>query len=483
VLKIELNPATHTFILSNCILNLLLTTYKGVLVTTLSFILLISIPKVEDCFAQQSQSAKQVSKKQKSTKSPSKAKTTKTSTKTPTKKKSSYSKSKSIKKPVSRSKTKYIQAPEPTAVPRIRSVETISTSSSANGDLFLSKTPSLGASYLERRYARNQNGDFVFFNVEPKLQDLAEQLVDNNSAPHVALVAIEPATGKILALAEKSNSISDLSIHSGFPAASLFKVVTAAAAVDSGRLAPDVNIRFRGGTYELSQWNYSPSIKGDKREMSLGEALGKSCNPVFARVALNNLDEKLLKTYGLRFGFGMKLPYDVSLPISKISIPSGSYEFSRTAAGFGEVTISPVHAAVIMAGLANKGVAFRPTLVDRIISQEGDLRYASKNEPWQRILPPSSAATIMDLMVNSTTVGTSRKEFALNSKTQLHNIAVAGKTGTLRGKDPVGLNNWFIGAPVNNPKIAVAAIVVDPSSISTKASRMGRMMIEASLKK
>lgn len=363
----------------------------------------------------------------------------------------------------------------------VPALESVLTLRAADGSYRLNSYPTYQNSFLGHRAAKTQSGDFLFFTLDEKLQSYAEQLVKENRAPHVAIVAMEPSSGRVLAIAQKSTSIPNLYLHAGFPAASLFKVVTTAAAIDSGRLSPFSKVSFRGGTYELSQWNYLPNPKTDKRSMSLGEALGKSCNPVFGRVALMSLSATLLDKYARSFGFSSKLPFDLECPVSRMEIPSSGYELSRTAAGFGEVHLSPLHAASLMSGLANRGVAMRPTLIDRIIGPSGEIKYRSQPSNWQRLVPADTANRLMDLMINTTTIGTSRKEFFPKRQAVLGGVKVAGKTGTLKGDNPKGLNNWFIGAPVDNPKIAVAAIVVDPSGISTKASRIGRLMIQKSL--
>lgn len=374
----------------------------------------------------------------------------------------------------------------PSSIPKgqvypLPALESVITHHNEDGSYQILKSPNFKSTFLNRRAAVNQNGDFVFFTLNSKLQAVAEKLVQDNHAPHVAIVAMEPSTGRILAIAEKSSTIADLALHAGFPAASLFKVVTTAAALDSGKISPTDRISFRGGTYELSQWNYLPNPKTDKRSMSVGEALGKSCNPVFGRVALNNLSGKLLEKYAYSFGFGSKIPFDLDCATSRVDIPPSGYELSRTAAGFGDVHLSPIHAATLMAGLANGGIAKRPLLIEKIISPSGEVKYKSEQENWLRLVPEATAARLMSLMINTTTIGTSRKEFFPQKKSALGNIRVAGKTGTLKGDNPSGLNNWFIGSPVENSNIAVAAIVVDPGGISTKASRMGRIMIQKSL--
>jgi hypothetical protein len=84
----------------------------------------------------------------------------------------------------------------------------------------------------------------------------------------------------------------------------------------------------------------------------------------------------------------------------------------------------------------------------------------------------------MEMMRHTTTIGTSRREFMRGSRPTLGTIEVAGKTGTLRGDNPVGLNNWFIGsAPLNNPELSIAVITVD-APYSGKASRLGRKVFE-----
>jgi membrane peptidoglycan carboxypeptidase len=329
--------------------------------------------------------------------------------------------------------------------------------------------------------ARGIDDSLVYYTVDPELQRFVAGIVAKANAPHVAVIAMHPATGRVLAIADRSKSIQHLALHAGFPAASLFKVITAAAAVERANLDTDTKISFRGGTYTLEPWNYLPDVSRDKFSLSLGEALGRSCNPVFGRVALNHLSPSVLRDYSKLFGFNQDLRSDLPLPLSRAYIPAEAYELSRTGAGFGEVRISPIHAAALMSGIANGGLLPRPKVVDSVVSATGTLEYQASNDRLQRIIEPSTSLELMKMMTFTTTSGTSRKEFTSKGKAILGDVLVAGKTGTLRGNDPPGLNTWFIGAaPLNNPQIAVAVIVVNPTA-STKASRIGRQVIEKQL--
>lgn len=324
------------------------------------------------------------------------------------------------------------------------------------------------------------DGNYVVYSLDPKLQKFAQALVDKSRSPHVAIVAMEPATGRILALAGYSRSIDNIALHADFPAASLFKVITSAAALEQSQVSPYTQVRFRGGTYELERWNYLPSPKSDKRSMSLTEALGRSCNPVFGRIALGHLSPEVLRAYTTAFGFNQPLQLDVDLTPSRAFIPNDdSYLLSRTAAGFGQVRISPVHAAAMMSGLSNGGVLVRPYIIDSIYDSEGNLVHRSHPAAVGRIVAPDTAPTLLEMMKFTTTLGTSKRDFTPRSGSVMNGMAVAGKTGTLSGDNPKGLNHWFIGAaPVENPKIAVAVISVSPERANGRASYMARAVME-----
>lgn len=347
-----------------------------------------------------------------------------------------------------------------------------------NSRIQLRNFPAFSTSFGGRYAATSEQGDMVYYTLDPELQSYVSSMVKKAAVPHIAAVAMDPRTGKVLAIADKSRSIQNLSLHSGFPAASLFKVVTAAAAVERSNLSIDSRISYRGGTYTLEPWNFAPDPRRDRNSLALGDALGKSCNPVFGRVALMHLNPSLLENYSRLFGFNRDLQADLPLTMSSASIPRDDYGLSRTGAGFGEVRISPLHAAALMSGIANGGILPRPKLVEKVVSRGGKVVYQAQNDPLARIIETETSRELMRMMQHTTTTGTSRKEFIRQGKSIMRDVAVAGKTGTLRGNNPEGLNTWFIGAaPMENPRIAVAVIVVNPS-YGNKASHFGREVLE-----
>lgn len=361
-------------------------------------------------------------------------------------------------------------------IPELHRVEVVASN---EGDIALSRRPKFERRLGDRYASITKKNNFVFYTLDPELQEYVSKLVAQAQASHVAIVVMNPSTGAVLAIAGKSNSIEDIEYHAGFPAASLFKVVTAAAAVEHAGIAPHSLIPFRGGTYTLNQANYYPDAQKDRRLMSVGEAMGRSCNPVFGHLGVKYLNGSILSKYARQFGFNRSLGFEAPLPESSAWIPQNDlYELSRTSAGFGEVRVSPIHAATLMSGIANGGVLPRPQIIDTVVAPDGSVIHKQKSETLQRIVQASTAQSLMEMMRNTTTIGTSRREFMRGSTPTLGVIDVAGKTGTLSGDNPPGLNNWFIGAaPISNPQVTVAVITVDPRRAS-KASHLGRLVLQ-----
>lgn len=347
----------------------------------------------------------------------------------------------------------------------------------------LRRSPRFSSINSGRYYASLPSGERVEFTLSPTTQEFTDKLIRRAPAPHVAAVVMDPRSGRVLAMAGKSHQLRDPLLHADFPAASLFKVVTAAAALERGDVDPYEMVRFRGGTYTLNRSNYYPNPRADRRTMSLAEALGRSCNPVFGRVALERLSAPLLRKYTERFGFNDDIGFDIPLPVSSASIPDERYELSRTAAGFGAVKTSPIHSAALMSGVANNGVLLRPFVVDRIVTPEGTTSYVAKPRVVARMVQPQTAQKLLNMLEYTTTVGTSRRDFVGKRGRSLLGARVAAKTGTLTGHNPRGLHHWFIAAaPIENPRVAVAVLSIEPRASSARAGYLGRLLLQETLK-
>lgn len=327
------------------------------------------------------------------------------------------------------------------------------------------------------------SGMRVGLSLDPSLQDKAEALLKQYRVPFGGVVLLKPGSGKLLAIASHSSGKPDnmeFALNASGPAASIFKLVTTSAALENTKINGNTPIHYRGGDYVLNQRNYNPQPKLDTRSMTLASALGKSCNPVFARVALNYLSPELLERYARSFAFGRELNFDVPARKDTYVIPVDDYGVARTAAGFGDVTLNPLHAASLIGSIANKGVMMRPYIIDTLSSEaNGTLLYQAQSEPLQKVLAAQTASRLLKMMEETTKTGTGRREFR-----QFHNgkdfpKVISAKTGTLTGKDPLGVYFWFIAAaPADNPEIVVAALVVDQGKRQINASGLARLMLE-----
>lgn len=326
-------------------------------------------------------------------------------------------------------------------------------------------------------------GEKIQIGWDIELQNKTQILLDKMNITWGSLVALDPRTGKILALASRQgDSKGPLALRASFPAASIFKVITASAAIESKGLNEYSVISFRGGNYTLNKFNYDVSSKSDTRRMLLGEAFGKSCNPVFGRLALGYIGAKRLSGYAESFLFNRSIPFDLKLSKSKFSFPDNDLNLARSGAGFENSFISPLHAAMLAATFGNKGVTMKPYLVSEISNHlDGENTngetYITEPSVIGRPILESTANEVMQMMEYTTTSGTARRFFK-NFRATSQDAAI-GKTGTLSGLYPEGRYHWFIGlAPRSNPEVAVAALVIDRGAPRVNGSGLARAFLD-----
>ena len=146
-----------------------------------------------------------------------------------------------------------------------------------------------------------------------------------------------------------------------------------------------------------------------------------------------------------------------------------------TAAGFGDVGMSPLHAAMIAAMIANNGVMMSPRIVERVV-RDGEEVYTLQERSLGNAIRPETAEKLAKMMLQTVKKGTSKHAFyGWGNIPSLQDIRVGGKTGSLEGDDPPGDYNWFVGmAPINDAKIAVAALVINHHTWQIKASYVAR---------
>ncbi len=322
------------------------------------------------------------------------------------------------------------------------------------------------------------DGTRAVLTVDRGLQSHVRELFGRYDVPAGGLVAVDPKTGRVLAYvgyeAGKGDSAKVVTDPSP-PAASVFKIVTTSALLDAG-VKSSTSVCYGGGMRGLVQADLVDSPKRDRWCATLKDALGYSINAIFAKLADRHIDQSRMSQYVSAFGFGQRLPFDLPASPSPADVPESDLERARMAAGFWHSQLSPLHGALLASTIANDGQMPYAAIVDRIESASGETLYRHTPRTFRQVLPRQTARQTGEMMTRTVTHGTSKKAFwDPRGRPFLPGITVAGKTGTLSRYNPHRTYNWWVGyAPVDDPKIAVAALVVNEPKWRIKASYVAR---------
>ncbi len=291
---------------------------------------------------------------------------------------------------------------------------------------------------------------------------LAESHVDLG---HV--LVLDPESDEVLVYA--STDVSRFPPTSIYPAASLIKVVTAAAALEGSPGAEDRPCRFDGSPYRLTPQRVNPPRRGS--EVSLRRALATSNNQCFAQLAVHQIGSAGMLDVIRRFGL-LEAPGPAHAAGQAVDPGLDPFQLGRLGCGLAGCRITPLHAAQIASAVADGEV--RPARwIARVVDGSGrDLTLPDAVEP-RRVLSAPLAARVRAMMVETTTRGTARRAFHPRGRPLLPGIQVAGKTGSLSGTDPAGRYEWFIGvAPADAPRVAVAVVLVQGQVWHRSASQV-----------
>jgi peptidoglycan glycosyltransferase len=332
------------------------------------------------------------------------------------------------------------------------------------------------------RFVEDRQENRLIYTVDPVLQASVNEILHSRHPSFSAFVAVEPKTGKILALASFARqNPEDAGIwqRATYPAASVFKLITAAGALEKGLLNYDSAVSFRGNLYRLGPQKIARIFKRE-RQTQFDEALGKSNNVVFGRVASQLLGPQALREFSEAFGFNHPIQFDFPLDVSRASIPESPYELARCGAGFGEVTLNPLHAAMIAASIANGGVMMRPYLIEEIIGKNGEKVYQAKPEILSQPIRSKTALDLSRMMLRTVEDGTASKIFHRYGRDLLQKMTICGKTGSLTGDDPPGLYDWFVGfAPGDDPQIAFSVLAINNNHRRIKGAFVAQEALKA----
>jgi cell division protein FtsI/penicillin-binding protein 2 len=331
------------------------------------------------------------------------------------------------------------------------------------------------------------DGAVAKLTLDPELQASAWAILSAYHVPEAAIVAMDPETGAILAYASRIDRgpARDMIVEATAPAASVFKIVTASALVESAGLAVDTRQCYSGGEQKLLPSDLVDDPLRDKWCVTLAGAMGRSINAVFAKLAEKHLTPAKLEETAHALGFGSALAFDVPVAPSAIKVPEDKLGFARTAAGFWNTTLSPLHAVWLSATVARGGETVRPIIVRAIKSKDGREVLREPPKSSRHAIAHDTAEALTTMLEHTVSEGTSFHAFHDAKGTAfLPNIPVAGKTGTLTDDHTHRFYTWFTGFAPSHPvpgvrQVAVAVLVVNGPSWRVKANVVARELLQA----
>jgi peptidoglycan glycosyltransferase len=329
---------------------------------------------------------------------------------------------------------------------------------------------------------RRQQGASVTLTLNAAAQQAA---YDGLAGKTGAVVAIEPKTGRILALATRpSYNPNELASHDLdkvsaawkklneaegkpmanraakelYPPGSTFKLVTAAAALSSGKYTPETKVH-SPAELPLPQTtvplvNENGQNCGGSDNATLTIALRYSCNTAFGTIGLE-LKADALAEQAAKFGFGERQLPELGGVASRFPGDPNEPQTAQSAIGQFDVQATPLQMAMVAAGIANKGAVMKPYLVQNV--KTADLKTVSETKPEElhQAVTPEVASQLTAMMVDVVNNGTGKPG-------RISGVQVAGKTGTAQTSKERPPFAWFTAfAPADDPKIAVAVMIED----------------------
>jgi len=324
-----------------------------------------------------------------------------------------------------------------------------------------------------------------------------------------SVVAIDPSTGAILAMVSKPSfdpnllaahdTSSVISAHEQLSAdptspldnraiagdlyhpGSVFKVLTTAAALDSGAYKPDTAIP-NPPTLKLPLSNSVISNAeggtcGGGETVALRDALRLSCNIPFAQIGAS-LGDDVLGQYAEAFGFGDRV--QVPMPATASVFPDDMDEPQLMLSSFGQASVrtTPLQIAMVTAAVANGGSLMQPTLVERILAPDLTELVAFEPSVYSEPISAETAQTMVPMMVANVANGAA-------SNARMNGVDVGGKTGTAQNSEGSPNTLWFTGfAPASDPQTAIAVVVENGSGFGNQvAAPIAKKVFEAVLSK
>lgn len=326
---------------------------------------------------------------------------------------------------------------------------------------------------------------FIRTAIYGKLQKYILRTLKRSRTLQSAVVVIDPQDGRLLSLVNyDANGGSDnLCLKADYPAASLFKIITAAAALESADISPDKSLYYRGSRHTL----YKSQLKTKKdrwtKQTKFRKAFALSNNAVFGKIGIYDLGQSALIRYSDKFFFNRPIAFELPLAVSRVEVPADDFGLAEIASGFNKDTlISPLHAAMLAAVAVNQGKMPTPWLFDSIRNESNKVIYQAPPPAMLTTVNPETARKLKILMQDTTRYGTSRSAFRkLRRKKRFRNFDLGAKTGTINDRRDRFKYDWvtaFAVPPNGSGSICVSVLAIHGKILGTRSTEMTRAIVD-----
>jgi len=364
-------------------------------------------------------------------------------------------------------------------------------------------------------------GANICLTIDMELQMLAEKALTGKKG---AIVALDPNTGEVLALASspsvdpnlfiggidkttwrkiassKDFPLQNRALSGQYPPASVFKIIVALAGLEEGVIDPEKYVNCPGYFF-LGRHRYNCWKKYGHGDVNLHQALVESCDTYFYQLG-KTLGVDTIALYAKRFGFGKKGGFDVgqekegliptrSWKLRKLGVPWQGGETISTSIGQSFLLVTPIQMATMIASVFNGGVIFSPQASKWVGPSEFDKVY----EFIPRVTGRINISQEHVALVKNALIGVVNEPHGTGSRARIKGITVAGKTGTAqvvaikknadqdKNEDDIPVHHrdhaWFVAvAPAENPRIALVVLVEHGGHGGSAAAPIAREMIE-----
>lgn len=327
----------------------------------------------------------------------------------------------------------------------------------------------------------------IEYSINERLENYIKDQIKSHRPDFASVVVIDNDSGHVLSAVDYSKNKNSFGRHMTFsathPAASIFKIVTAAELLKQKKVNPDSVFTFNGRSTTLYKYQLAETPRRRWiRSQTFAEAFAKSNNVIFGKAGVNYLEPESLIQTANALGLNDNIFEEINLDSPKVMRPNSDFRMAELSSGFNTDTMmSPVHGAVIASIVANDGVLKNPNLISKIYKNNEDLVWQPKIDP-KTVLAPDITKDLQEMMRLTVEKGTARKSFRRAQSHPYTSLEIGGKTGSITGGEPFGKRDWFVSYA--RPKdatqgkgLAICVMIVNQKRWYVKSTQVAKDVI------